>query len=302
MSTKKLKEFDPAQWVTQAEAARLRGVSRQAINNLIKRGKLETLEIGGILFIKRHELQTYVVEDSGRPKQLYSVDYSKQILSLWEKCSEEQKRYIFSQLRREIAIHPIEERLNTQAEIILEAINQDDQGLTFRMLRGVIAEAAFKIEVLDKLEPWQQLTPPGDLPYDYLLSNGIDSVRVQVKLQRSKAGKPMQANEAYRRFSADLFVVETQKTRGGIDPATQENTRPYRFGEFDILAVAMQPSTGSWSSFLYTPANWLLATEEDHTCMLKFQPVSPVPNDDWTNDFETCVEWLKMQQTKQIAS
>ena len=28
-------------------------------------------------------------------------------------------------------------------------------------------------------------------------------------------------------------------------------TRPYRFGEFDILAVSMHPSTNDWNRFMY---------------------------------------------------
>jgi hypothetical protein len=74
--------------------------------------------------------------------------------------------------------------LNTEAEIILEAI-QRSGGLTLRMIRGVIAEAAFEIEVVEHLEGWRNVTPPGDLPYDFLLDDGQGAVRVQVKLQRS---------------------------------------------------------------------------------------------------------------------
>ena len=55
-----------------------------------------------------------------------------------------------------------------------------------------------------------------------------------------------------------MYVVETQKTREGTDRKTGEKTRPYRFGEFDILAVAMQPATGQWDRFFYTIADWLL--------------------------------------------
>jgi hypothetical protein len=42
-------------------------------------------------------------------------------------------------------------------------------------------------------------------------------------------------------------------------PATRngESTRPYRFNEFDLLAVSMQASTGSWHSFIYVPTKAL---------------------------------------------
>lgn len=226
----------------------------------------------------------------------------EEIQFLLSKCSPEQREAIFRELRKEFSIHPLEAKLATQAEIILEAINKDDTGLTFRMMRGVIAEAAFEIEVVSKLSNWKNITPDGDLPYDYLLSDAIGNISVQVKLQRSKQFKPMFANEAYRKFSSSLFVAETQKTRGGIDANTKEDTRPYRYGEFDILAVSMQPSTKNWSSFMYTVSSWLIPIETDKTKMLKFQPVSPSVNDDWTDDFETCVNWLRQGTAKTIRS
>ena len=170
------------------------------------------------------------------------------------------------------------------------------------MLRGVIAEAAFEIEVLSTLTRWKNVTPDGDFPFDYVLSNGIQNISIQVKLQRSKNLKPMTANEASKKFSKDLFVVETQKTRGGIDIITKENTRPYRFNEFDILAVSMQPSTEKWISFMYTVANWLLPQEEGSKKMFKFQPVSPIANNDWTDNFETCVSWMNQNSNKKIKS
>ena len=97
-------------------------------------------------------------------------------------------------------------------------------------------------------------------------------------------------------------LVETQKTRGGIDIITKENTRPYRFNEFDNLAVSMQPSTEKWISFMYTVANWLLPQEGDPKKMFKFQPVSPIANNDWTDNFETCVSWMNQNLNKKIKS
>src|SRR5688572_20260858 len=122
----------------------------------------------------------------------------EEIKELLAACTPAQREIIFKELRREFNIHPLEAKLVTQAEIILEAINKDDKGLIFRMMRGVIAEAAFHIEVISKLENWTDVTPEGDLPYDYLLRDENGEVSVQVKLQRSKDFKPMFANEAYR--------------------------------------------------------------------------------------------------------
>lgn len=209
-----------------------------------------------------------------------------------------QRQEIFSYLRKEFPIHPLEAKLNTEAEIILEAIERS-AGLTLRMIRGVIAEAAFEIDVVLRLSAWSNVTPSGDLPYDFRLDDGVGAVRVQVKLQGSLAHRPMMANQAYRFLPADMFVVETQRTRKGSDP-TGGSTRPYRFGEFDVLAVAMHPSTNKWDTFMYTVADWLLPALDNPSNLLKFQPVAPTPNDDWTDDFFEVVNWFRSATKKTI--
>lgn len=59
--------FNPAEWVSQAEAARIRGVSRQAIARLIKKGRFQVLEVGGKTLIKRSAIETFTPEPPGRP-------------------------------------------------------------------------------------------------------------------------------------------------------------------------------------------------------------------------------------------
>jgi len=63
------KSFDPAEWITQAEAARLRQVSRQAIHRLIERGKLSTLEVAGNRLVKRSDVEAFEPEAPGRPSK-----------------------------------------------------------------------------------------------------------------------------------------------------------------------------------------------------------------------------------------
>ena len=53
--------------VTQAEAARIRGVSREAIYGLVARGKLKAVEIGGQKFLSRSAVKNYSPEVGGRP-------------------------------------------------------------------------------------------------------------------------------------------------------------------------------------------------------------------------------------------
>jgi excisionase family DNA binding protein len=58
---------DPNEWISQAEAARLRGVSRQAIAVLVKKGRLSALKIGGRLLVRRKEVESFTPEGAGRP-------------------------------------------------------------------------------------------------------------------------------------------------------------------------------------------------------------------------------------------
>src|SRR5689334_20740994 len=94
----------------------------------------------------------------------------EQIKHLLSLCTPPQRQEVMRSLREEFPIHPLEAQLNTQAEIILEAI-QRAGGLTLRMMRGVIAKAAFEIEVVERLPGWRNTTPPGDLPYDFHLED-----------------------------------------------------------------------------------------------------------------------------------
>lgn len=185
------------------------------------------------------------------------------------------------------------------AELILEAIHRAGP-LTLRGIRGVLAESAFELNVVKKLVAWTSLPTPNDPPYDFLLDDGRGPIKVQVKLQRKKADRPMRANEGYRWLAADMFVVETQRTRKGKDFRTGEDTRPYRFGEFDVLAVAAEPSTQKWDTFLYTLGRWLIPRPANGQLLLKFQPVPPAPNGDWTDRFETCADWFRSGLDKTI--
>jgi len=58
---------DPSDWISQAEAARLRGVSRQAIALLVKKKRLKVLKIGGRLLVSRKDLEAFKPEPAGRP-------------------------------------------------------------------------------------------------------------------------------------------------------------------------------------------------------------------------------------------
>lgn len=55
-------------YVSQAEAARIRGVSPQAIADLIRRGRLTTIHLAGRILVLRSEIEAFAAKpNSGRP-------------------------------------------------------------------------------------------------------------------------------------------------------------------------------------------------------------------------------------------
>ncbi|QQS48194.1 MAG: hypothetical protein IPM66_06000 [Acidobacteriota bacterium] len=124
---------------------------------------------------------------------------AEEIKKLQRDCSSAERFAIFNLLRDEFPIHPLEDEWNTKAEIILGAIKRASD-LTQRGVRGIIAEASFILDLVPALKRWRDITPSGDFAYDCLLEDQVGEVRVQIKMQRQKAMRPMMANEAYRFF------------------------------------------------------------------------------------------------------
>ena len=211
----------------------------------------------------------------------------EEIRALLAKCSDEQRRQVFEELRAIIPIHPFEARMNAKAEVILEALDRAGD-LTLRGIRGIIGEATFVREIVPSLAGWEEVTPPGDLPYDAALKDRVSTVKVQVKMQRRAAGVAWLRNGA--------AVVEVQRTRGGKRDG--EDTRPYRFGEFDILAVCMEPSLARWNSFHYIPEQWLNPRSGNAALIEIMQPVALEPDAIWTNDFHEAVRRLRSDQPR----
>ena len=62
--------FDPSAWISQAKAAQLRGVSRQAIAELVKKNRFKTIKIGGKILLDRLDVESYQAKLPGRePKR-----------------------------------------------------------------------------------------------------------------------------------------------------------------------------------------------------------------------------------------
>jgi hypothetical protein len=55
--------------VTMAEAARLRGVTHQAIADLVKRGRLRSMDIAGRPHVFKDEVLNYQPSKGGRPSK-----------------------------------------------------------------------------------------------------------------------------------------------------------------------------------------------------------------------------------------
>jgi len=217
---------------------------------------------------------------------------TEQVIQFLEACSPEERLEVFRYLRKSIPIHAIEAKLNTTAEIILEAIDRS-KDITLRGVRGIITEVAFLIDVLTKLEGWNVNEIEGEAPYDFLIEDGVGPVNIQVKMQRKRTGAPL--------VRRDKFVVEVQRTRTGLDSVTGEPTRPYRFGEFDILAVSMQPSTNEWNNFMYTVGVWLLPRANTPELIEVMQPIPTEVNDDWTDNLNTAIKWFRSGTRKTIS-
>ncbi len=228
---------------------------------------------------------------------------SDSILGLIAKADESERKAIFQEIRKQIPLHPLEKEWGVPAEAILSAIGRATD-LTRRGIRGILAESIFEQIIMPKLSSrgWKQLEITGDKPYDFYIAQGTTKLGIQVKLQRKQSGVPMEY-PAIRRMTlvgapARLVCVEVQKTRTG--EAGGVATRPYRFGDFDILAVSLQPSTGDWNRFIFTPARWLLKRKADPGLIEIFQPVSLTPDSYWTDDLSICIEWNRDKKPRKL--
>lgn len=61
--------MNPSDWISQAEAARLRKVSRQAIAKLVAAERVRTLEIGGRTFVHRDDIVNFEPRPGGRRRR-----------------------------------------------------------------------------------------------------------------------------------------------------------------------------------------------------------------------------------------
>lgn len=61
-------KIDLSELVSQQEAAKMRGVSTQAIRHLMKHGRLTVIVVGGWKFLFRKEVEAFEPSVGGRPR------------------------------------------------------------------------------------------------------------------------------------------------------------------------------------------------------------------------------------------
>jgi hypothetical protein len=232
-------------------------------------------------------------------------ELTDEVCELIDRSNEDERRLILNYLRQRVSLHPLEQHWGTTAEAILTAIARSSD-LTHRGIRGILAEATLEETVLPQLVSagWKKVTIIGDQAYDFLLERGASRVRIQVKLLRRQKGDPKEyaarSRGSLKCPSGKIYAVEVQKTRSGEKKG--QKTRPYRFGDFDILAVNLHPSTADWKRFVYTVGNWLLPRPNDQDLIQIFQPVPECPDEYWSDDLYRCIDWFLAGVNKRLYS
>jgi len=68
MSINLVDPIDISAWISQAEAARTRQVSKQAISNLVRKGRIRSIKIGGHILVNRADVEAFKPRLAGRPR------------------------------------------------------------------------------------------------------------------------------------------------------------------------------------------------------------------------------------------
>ena len=90
--------FNVNDLISFADAARLRGVSRQAMSRLVAKGRFRAVSIGGRGFLSRKEIENYVPLKAGRPLGSSSIrteisDTYEKAPSFYSKVAEEAPKH-----------------------------------------------------------------------------------------------------------------------------------------------------------------------------------------------------------------
>ena len=61
--------YNPEKWMSLSEASRMRGVKKQTMSFLVKKGVFESLRIGNNVFVIREDVASYEPDPGGRPRK-----------------------------------------------------------------------------------------------------------------------------------------------------------------------------------------------------------------------------------------
>lgn len=64
-----MNDYRSDKWMSLAEASRLRGVKKQTMSYLVKKGRFEAHRIGSNVFVLREEVESYKPDPGGRPRK-----------------------------------------------------------------------------------------------------------------------------------------------------------------------------------------------------------------------------------------
>lgn len=67
------REASSQKYISRAEAARIRGVSQPAIADLIRRGRLNTINAAGRILLLRSEVEAFLPQPVGRPHKVKAI-------------------------------------------------------------------------------------------------------------------------------------------------------------------------------------------------------------------------------------
>ena len=273
-------------WISQAEAARIRGVTRQAVSKLVEKGRFRTRTVAGRTLVHRDDVTP------GAPTRPAASEEARAAVRSLERISDAAREEVFRWLLARHPVHPLEAELGADAEVILEAISRSAD-ISKRGVRGLLAEAFFKLHLLDPDPTLEDVTSGEHAGYDFLIRRAGRDWRCEVKLARLEKGKlKTPSKRALKSLPAGRYAVaEVWRTRSGKDK-DGEKTRPYRFDEFDLLAVSLHPATGEWREFAFIPAAGLQAWPNDATRIGRYQPVSLDGSAGWRSHLHECLDLL----------
>lgn len=225
-------------------------------------------------------------------KEIKDEDFKK-LLCILKRCNKTQLEILTKHLNIEKFTHPLESLINVKAEILLDSLLRSSY-ITLNGIRGIIAESIFNDLIIKNSKRWKDVPAGGQDPYDFILEDDIGQVRIQVKLQRKLDSIPWIRKDG-------CAVVETYRTRSGKNKEG-ENSRPYRYGEFDLLAVCMEPSYGKWESFLYTPQKCLEPHKDDIRFLNNLQSVPLQPKNNWFDNLDEAIDLFRKNPSEIIIS